>query len=484
MRVWRTAGEPQEAQTTTLDQLFHTGNDRLTDPRVLYDAPSDRWYMSISDVDSSKVLLAVSRSADPTGAWAVYPFAAGGCADQPHVGVSDTVVVVAADIFGNCDEASSPVLGSELWTINKQQLVAGATSIASTTFGPDHMLATMVPVQSLSPTETEYVVSVDNPSSRVVHLFAVDGTPPGAVHVQQVALLPIAMLSQPPNAEQPLASIPGRQPMIQTNDDRILDAVWENDKLWFSANSACIPTGDTTLRACGRIAELSTATRTLDWSTDLSQPGAYVFFPALRPDGAGNLVITYGESSQTERPQLVVVSRSPDGTLTPPTTIVQSLGPFLGDRYGDYFGAARDPSDAGVIWVAGETGASATSGRGWSTALAAVTATGDGAPPTVVQTQAPHLRAKPVVSRAGAPMRLRYTALDDGVGVRAAITVSRKSSVVFRTTTTPGTVHAGQVYSVLWRPAKKLRGAFRFCVGSIADDGTHSAQSCASVTLR
>lgn len=35
-------------------------------------------------------------------------------------------------------------------------------------------------------------------------------------------------------------------------------------------------------------------------------------------------------------------------------------------RYGDYFGAATDPSDSRVVWVAGETMTAA----GWSTTIA------------------------------------------------------------------------------------------------------------------
>src|SRR5207253_1087395 len=40
-------------------------------------------------------------------------------------------------------------------------------------------------------------------------------------------------------------------------------------------------------------------------------------------------------------------------------------------RYGDYFGAARDPSDPGIVWVAGEYGTSS----GWATFIAAMAET-------------------------------------------------------------------------------------------------------------
>ena len=92
--VWRTGGgTPQLVQTRDLAVLFGSGSDRLTDPRILFDATSGRWFASISDVDSEDVLLAVSTGADPTGTWTVSSFDASGCADQPRLGIADDIVV-------------------------------------------------------------------------------------------------------------------------------------------------------------------------------------------------------------------------------------------------------------------------------------------------------------------------------------------------------------------------------------------------------
>src|SRR5438270_2282253 len=65
-RMWQTAPGAQatQVQTVALGDFFRAGHDRLTDPRVLYDAPSGRWFASISDIDTSGVLLAVSRGSD------------------------------------------------------------------------------------------------------------------------------------------------------------------------------------------------------------------------------------------------------------------------------------------------------------------------------------------------------------------------------------------------------------------------------------
>jgi hypothetical protein len=486
-RIWRTGGgaAPQVTQTVFLSNLFRSGNDQLTDPRVEYDTLSQRWFASASDVDASSVLLAVSRTSDPSGPWSASSFRASGCADQPHLGMADGVVVVGADVFANCNAGLAPVVGAELWIVNKQQLLDGVPSPSFSTFGPDSAHSTFAPVQSLSSSSTQYVVSVDNPSSGVVHLLGVDGIPPATVSVQTLASIRITSLLQPPPAQQPSGSF-GQSPPVATNDDRILDSVWENGRLWFSANSSCIPAGDSSQRSCGRVAELSTVTRTLAWETDIGDAGAYVYFPAVRPDAIGNLVVGYGESSSTIDPQLRVVVRAPDGTTTAPVVIAESAGPHLGNRFGDYFGAARDPVNPSLVWVAGEIGSANPSGsRGWSTGLGSVLVSGGGVLPVTVPVQSPpRLRALAASGRVGAVLRLRFSALEEGTGIREQVTVRSSSSgaVVYSATSAKGPVHAGSLYSLPWR-ARHV-GRFSFCVRSLVASGAKSAASCATATVR
>ena len=486
-RVWSTStGTPQLLKSQSLPAFFGVPNDQLTDPRIVYDASTGRWLASIADEETDGVLLAVSRTGDPTGGWSIHSFVAPGCADQPRLGLSDTVVVLAADVFANCGEAGpAPVVGGELWVVNKRQLLSDAAAVASTTYGPDPAYSSLAPVQSLSSTSTEYVVSVDTPSSRVVHLLAVDGTPPAAVAVREIATLPISPLQQPPPARQPNAPGVAVTPALATNDDRVLDAVWENGKLWLSANTGCTPAGDSFFRTCARLIELSTAgTPSVDWDSDLGFPGAYLFYPAIRPDSSGNLVIVVGEVSPTVLPELLVLARTPDGTFTAPTVVAQGVSPHLGLRYGDYFGAARDGGNPKVIWVAGEAGTDVRGGHGWTTAVASVQVTGPGAsPPAVAGQEPPGLRALPVIGMRGVPVRLSYRALDDGSRVKAVVVVSRGNVVYFQAATAAGSVLLNQVYSVPWRPGAKLHGMFTFCVHAVGTGGLRSPVSCAGISV-
>jgi hypothetical protein len=483
--VWRTGGgtPPQLVQTRDLAVFFGSDSDRLTDPRVLFDAASGRWFASISDVDRQDVLLAVSTTSDPTGTWTVSSFDASGCADQPRLGIADDIVVVSADLFEDCDARGARALGSEIWTVNKAQLLAGSTAPAFSLFGPTPDYSSVAPVQSLSPTATEYVVSVDDRVSRVVHLLAVDGVPPAAVTVREIATPVINLLARPPAAAQPQTG--GIRPPIATNDNRILDSVWENGKLWFSANARCVPAGDSIIRTCARVVELATATRTVTWDTDIGVAGSHVFFPAVRPDRDGNLVIVAGESGLKVLPEVIAMGRTPDGALTEPVVVAQSAGIYRGDRYGDYFGAARDPGDPRTVWVGGEAGTDVPSGSGWATTVASVVVTPAGlTPPAVAGAGPPGVRAVAVVVHAGNPVRLAYRALDDGTSVRTLLVVRNgKNAIVYRASTARKTLHFEQRYSMVW-PTKKTHGTFTFCVNTVSTTGMQSPSSCARVTIR
>lgn len=482
--IWRTGGgTPQLVQTRDLGVLFGSGRDRLTDPRIVFDAPSGRWFASISDVDRQQVLLAVTAAADPTGAWSVSSFDAGGCADQPRLGIADDIVVLAADLYTNCDERGARALGSEIWTLNKADVVAGSATPAFATFGPTNSYSSIAPVQSLSPTATEYAVSVDDRVSRLAHLLAIDGVPPLPVTVQEVATPVISLLARPPLAAQPGPA--GARPPIATNDNRVLDAVWENGRLWFSANARCTPAGDAIIRTCARVVELATATGTVAWETDLGVAGAHVFYPAIRPDGDGNLVIVAGESGLDVLPELIAYGRTQDGALSAPAVVVQSAGTYRGDRYGDYFAAARDPSDPRTVWIGGEAGTDVPGGSGWATTIASVVVSPAGVrPPAVAGTAPPGVHAVPLVGHAGGPAHLPYTALDDGTRVRTVVVVrDAANATVYRGSTGRMTLQSDRRYTMLW-PAKKARGTFTFCVSTVSITGLTSPPSCARVTLR
>ena len=361
--IWTTGGSV--VSTFTLASFFGRGSDRLSDPKVLYDTQSSRWFASIMDITTSSVTVAVSAGTNPAGTWTPYTVSVGYCPDQPILGVNDDKVAVSFNDFTSGSCASFD--GAEYLILNKTNMLS-ASSAWYSPYGPDSSLASVHPVQSLSSTSTLYMVSSEY---NVMDVFSIDGAPPNAI-ITTEDNLGISPLSSPPDAPQA-----GTSSLIATNDNRVLDAAWQSGTLWISLNDGCVPQGDSQTRACFRLTEIDTGTMTVLEDFDYGSAGMYYFYPALRMDQYGDLAITFGYSSPSTYPGLAVVWRTyddPAGYLQSPSGLYAGSGPETGYctsgvcRYGDYFGAAVDATNPSLVWLAGEYGTAS----GWGTYIAQV----------------------------------------------------------------------------------------------------------------
>src|SRR5256886_1720189 len=191
-----------EVQTFPLDSFFGVpSTDFISDPKVHFDTASSRWFASMTDVTTGRVLLEVSKSDDPTGLWNAYSVSTiTGCADQPLLGFSDLVVIISANDFSSCTSGSPSYLGVQYWVLNKTDLLSGATP-RTMSFGPDPTLFSVQPVQSLRSTNTQFMVSTGSGPASTLTLFSVTGVPPGLVLVTQQNFA-IRSATIPPRAPQ------------------------------------------------------------------------------------------------------------------------------------------------------------------------------------------------------------------------------------------------------------------------------------------
>ena len=333
-------------QNFTLSSFFATGNAPLSDPKMLFDAPSGRWFASI--LGGSYLAIAVSSKSDPTGSWTIYHIPA--CAgDQPIIGVNDDKFVTSANTN----------LISTICVFSKRELLSGSATIDVSTLTSS--FPSVHPVQSLSSTTTEYMVSTGVNVTNKVQLFSVAGVPPGSVTLQIVSL-GISPLTKGPCVTQPPSPVVIPDDLVcyvvnTTYDSRVQDAAWYNGKLWYSVNDGCTPTGDSQNRTCIRLTEIDTSGPRIVQDFDFGAVGQYYFYPALRVDGLGNLDVIYGYSSDTTYPSLAVTGQGfndPSDSLRQAQTLKLGDQVNLSSNYGDYFGAAVDPSKPTLVWVAGE----------------------------------------------------------------------------------------------------------------------------------
>jgi hypothetical protein len=368
--------------TFFLTSFFGTNtNDHLTDPKVMYDAVSGRWFASIADFTTVSVILAVSTSSDPTvtpGGWKIYNFPFSNCPDQPKLGFNDDKLAITANIFApnpTCQVSFGSFLGLQYYIISKSDLINGVATPRQQQSNVDSTIFAVNPVQSLSSTSTLFMVTVGSQQSTTVVLSSVSGTVPNAMRTDTI--FSISKTQQPPGARQPATTV-----LLDTGDARILDASWYQGKLWFTFNDGCTPSGDTQLRSCFRLDEIDTSANSIVLpELEQATSGFDYFYPALRIDSTGNLDVLFGYSSPNNYPSLAVTGVA-TGThiMDSPVNFVVGSGPDTEDcdttppcsvvRYGDYFGAGLDPANPSIVWANGEYHSTAV---GWLTFIGQIT---------------------------------------------------------------------------------------------------------------
>ena len=355
-----------------------------TDPRVIYDAVGARWFgvylQHSKSVGSSSLIVAVSRTSDPTGAFCLYrlgnPTAETFQHDFPILGVSDDKVVVSYMGF-----AFSPntFVGSGYYALSKARLMA-CEAAGLVRFAPDPSRSVQYPVQSLTSTSDLYLVL--HRAVNQLALFTVKGTPEASPVTETSTFLAIHDWSAPPDAPQPGSGVLLRT-TLGTGDARVLSAAWQNHSLWLSGNEACIPAGDSAARSCLRLIELRTDSSSVRQDMTFGAQSEYYYYPAVRPDSAGNVHIVFARSSASAFASVRITGRrlnDPLNSLQTSTDLRAGAGAQTNPsgRMGDYFGAAVDPSDPLAVWVIGEYIRS-TADADWGTSVAQITFTS--APP-------------------------------------------------------------------------------------------------------
>jgi hypothetical protein len=107
--------------------------DSLAEPRVIYDALTDRWFAAeiTLKATSNQILLARSDSGDPTGSWtAVNYTATSQFGNFPTLGVDANGVYIGTGNFSSSSAGASPT-GSTMTAIPKADLLLATPTIAN-----------------------------------------------------------------------------------------------------------------------------------------------------------------------------------------------------------------------------------------------------------------------------------------------------------------------------------------------------------------
>ena len=204
--------------------------DEMSDPVLLFDDLSGRWFASISDITEHSIRVAVSKTEDPTSIWRIYnfPFISqpNNCCDQPFIGVSEDKVVVTVNNWGNdCNWSSGnrphEFRGVQLMVADKIDLINGSSYIKASQSESDVSYFSLHPIMNHSPTSTLLVATAGDFGHDVIQIFHVDGT----LHNLQIKVTsyPIQPTHIAPDGVQSVAHptirrMSNDKPMVSTGD--------------------------------------------------------------------------------------------------------------------------------------------------------------------------------------------------------------------------------------------------------------------------
>ncbi len=350
----------------SLNSFFGSGKAFMFDPKVLWDRHSQRFFVVALESDkasTSAIWLAVSPTGDPRnlGSWNKYRFDAvdnifgSDCwADYPGFAADRDAIYITANMFA----FGGGYKDSRLWIVNKANLING--TLTQTRYAPPNRGFTMQPAQTYSELPTgagTFIVTWggnQHSGGNQLDLIRVAnplGAPTFTTHTLDTGSI---NAGAPPDAPQA-----GSTALIDTGDNRIMNAVWHNGQL-YAANTVTPPSGPDAGQATAHWYRIDTTNLNKPVLADQGNIGGEdlaaalrTYYPAVTVDGYGNMAVGFSASNATNTPvgAFYTTRRAghPSGYTEPINflrggddlyNVVDSLGR---NRWGDYTGAGLDP---------------------------------------------------------------------------------------------------------------------------------------------
>lgn len=360
-------------------------NDNLTDPRIIYDHDSARWFAAYIDIvngnsaNPNNFLLAVSNSADPTGSWKGFtipgnPSSATPAqkvfADYPTLGVNASGVYLASNnFFAN---PTGDFANVSLFSIPKADLLGAMPTVSNLTrfdyLNADVRGATLQPVVEFGGTANGKGIAIGNyfgdNQNQLLRTDLANVKGPGAATIANAIGITVPSYSNPPAAQQPGA---GSQ-TIDANDNRIGANVYKvGNSLWVVHGTA---QGG---RAALRWYELDATTNAVKQSGTFADANYDYYFPSIAANALGNVVIGFSRSGTGADgfiSSYAIVGETVGGltTFSAPTVLKQggSIYTVEPNRWGDYSATTLDPNDPLSFWTIQEF---ANAENTWSTQI-------------------------------------------------------------------------------------------------------------------
>ena len=340
-----------------------TNNDG--DPVVVYDSISDRWVISQFSVSTKPYLqcVAVSQTADPTGAYYRYSFSYGNTdfPDYPKVGVWPDAYYITFNIFAN----GSTFSGARVCAYDRTKMLSGQAATQQC-FNTSNQFGGLLPAdldgaQQPPAGSPNYVVGLGSAANQLAYWkFHVDWTTPGNSTFTGPSTLTTANFSE---------ACSGGTCIPQSGTTRRLDSL--ADRLMFRLAYRNLGDHEALVVNHSVTAGSSTGVRWYELrpaggNLSIFQQGTYApdsnyrWMGSIAMDQSGNMGLGFSVSGSSIHPQIHYTGRlatSPAGQMDQgEASIIDGAGSQTGtlSRWGDYSMMAVDPSDDCTFWYTTE----------------------------------------------------------------------------------------------------------------------------------
>lgn len=396
-------------------------NGSAVDPVVLYDPFSHTWFFT-AITGNDQLLLAVSQTHDPTGAWWKWSVPGGASIDQPKMGINNKWIAVQVDIL-----ATPPY--SIIFLFDKAPLLQGIQPhLPSPLSGPEEPNTPAQPVQTykkitvpsvygtyISPARTydpglpdlyllQSTPNFDQLTINTLKVFKISGASAATAEISffgSASSGPDSWTSRFAFGQG--APQPGLPNSIRADDDRIHSCMYRNGSLW-TAQTIFLPAGSSPDVSAVQWWQISLPSLGVPQRTIIEGPRdvgvvgvlgkgeeapsnpAFRAYPSLAVNANEDVLIGYSVFSSTTFPSSGYSFRlgtDAPGALqsevvtTDGVSLYQRLDDNEPHRWGDYSAAVVDPINDRDMWTVQEYSGSAFEAEStrWATFWIGITKT-------------------------------------------------------------------------------------------------------------
>ena len=376
------------SSTVSLDSFWNSlsGVSGVFDPRLAYDPYNNRWIFvagSNGESNSSKLLVGVSQTGNPSGLWNLYETTVDGTGtdwgDYPSLGFTKDWVVVDLNLF---KVVNNNFTGGEIYAFSKADLYAGLVSVRVMLFA-DANAVSETPASTYDNTlATEYLVQSWNGNttgSGFLRISSITGAVGSEVYTDQVAFTstPNPWESGPPN-DADFAPQMGSTHLIQNGDDRVINVVYRNGNLW-AAQNAFLPAGAPTRTAAQWWQFTTNGTLKQFGRVDDGTGTNFYAYPSIAVNAEDDAVLGYSRFSANQfagADYSIRLTSDPLNTMRSEAVLKAGEAAYYKtfsgteNRWGDYSNTVVDPGNDMDIWTIQEFASSPNFGNGdnrWGT---------------------------------------------------------------------------------------------------------------------